>query len=206
MDPRLRDSLEEVLRDRRAALLDRVVEEEADLAAIEAERTAELVERAQNEEAARLLARLDEQTRREILEIDEALGRMRAGTYGRCSACEDAIAAARLRSLPATTLCLPCAEQVELRHVVSSGRHPVSHPPDLGSLSNREIEELVRRAVREDRQIDDADLRIHYRRGVVRLDGSLPTDAAHDRLRALLEERFGFREIVDRSDVAGKRA
>ena len=68
------------------------------------------------------------------------------------------------------------------------------------------IEELVRRAVREDRHIDDDDLRIHYRRGILRLDGTLPSDEAHERLRAMLDERFGFREIVDRLDAGRKQA
>ena len=206
MDVRLRDSLEEWLRDRRAALLGRAAEEEADLAAIEAERSVELVERGQNETAARLLARLDDQTRRELHEIEEALDRMAAGHYGRCSACEAGIPVARLRALPATALCRRCAEQAELRHVAPSASHPVARPLDLGSLSNREIEELVRRAVREDREIDDEDLRIHYRRGVVRVDGTLPTAEAHGRLRAVLEDTFGFREIVDRVEIAKRRA
>ena len=55
-------------------------------------------------------------------------------------------------------------------------------------------------------EIDDDDLRIHYRRGMLRLDGTLPTDAAHERLRALLDETFGFREIIDRLDIVGKPA
>ena len=205
MDARLRMTLEELLRDRGAALLERAAEEEADLAAIEADRTAELVERGQNQATARLLVRLDDQTRREIHEIDAALERMRSGAYGRCSACGDAIVAARLRALPATALCLRCAEHAELRHVCAGSR-PVAHALALGALSNREIEELVRRAVREDRHIDDDDLRIHYRRGVLRLDGTLPTNEAHERLRVLLDETFGFREIVDRLDVDKRRA
>ena len=204
MDARLRTTLEELLRDRRAALLERAAEEEADLAAIEADHTAELVERGQHRMIARLLARLDDQTRREIHEIDTALGRMRAGDYGRCSACGDAIPAARLRSLPATALCRRCAEQAELWHVAHSGR-PVAQPLDLNALSNREIEELVRRAVREHRSIDDENLYVHYRRGVMRLDGTL-TAEAHERLRALLEETFGFREIVDRVEIVKARA
>ena len=205
MDARLRTTLEELLRDRRAVLLERAVEEEADLAAIDADRAAELVERGQNQVTVRLLARLDDQTRREIHEIDVALDRMRAGDYGRCSACGQNILAARLRALPATASCLQCAEQAELRHAFSGSR-PVAHPVALGALSNREIEQLVRQGVREDRQIDDDDLRIHYRRGMLRLDGTLPTDAAHERLRALLDETFGFREIIDRLDIVGKPA
>ena len=42
-------------------------------------------------------------------ELDRATERLRAGTYGRCDRCGDAIAPERLEALIATTLCLPCA-------------------------------------------------------------------------------------------------
>jgi osmotically-inducible protein OsmY len=125
---------------------------------------------------------------------------MRAGEYGRCSACEGPIAAARLRALPATALCRRCAEVAERRHVAPA-RRPVARPVDLGELSNREIEELVRQTVREDPRVDDEDVRIHFRRGVVRLDGTMPTAEAHERLRDVLEGILGLREIVDRIEI-----
>ena len=201
MDARVRDSLEAVLRDRRAALIERAAEEEADLAAIAAERAVELVERCQDESTARLIARLDDQTRREILEINAALDRMAESRYGRCTACDEPIATARLRALPATTLCLPCAEQAERRHAGRVPSRPIARQPDLGSLSNREIEELVRRTVREDRRIDDDDLQVHYRRGVLRIAGIVPSEAQRTMLRGLLDEVFGIHEIVDHVDV-----
>jgi len=198
MDARLRDSLEGVLRDRRAALLERAADEEADLAAIAAERATELVERAQDVGTARLIARLDDQARREILEINAALDRLVEGSYGHCTACGEPIATARLRALPATTQCLGCAEQAERRH----GRaRAIARPTDLAALSNREIEELVRRTVREDRRVDDEDLQIHYRRGVLRIAGTVQTAAAHTALRDLLEESFGFRDVVDHVQI-----
>lgn len=195
MDARLRDSLEGVLRDRRAALLERAADEEADLAAIAAERAAELVERGQNAGMAGLIARLDDQARREILEINAALDRLVEGSYGRCGACGEPIAVARLRVLPATALCLRCAERAERRY----GRAgTVARPTDLSVLSNREVEEFVRRTLREDRRIDDEDLQIHYRRGVLRIGGTVPSAAAHAALRGVLEDDLGFRDVVDR--------
>jgi DnaK suppressor protein len=44
-------------------------------------------------------------------EIDEALMRFDAGTYGRCERCGDAITEARLAAMPAARLCMSCASK-----------------------------------------------------------------------------------------------
>jgi DnaK suppressor protein len=44
----------------------------------------------------------------EIREIDDALARIHAGTFGRCESCGHAIPAARLEAIPYARLCLPC--------------------------------------------------------------------------------------------------
>lgn len=44
--------------------------------------------------------------RRLLLQIDDALARIEAGTYGRCERCGDAIEAERLEAIPYATLCL----------------------------------------------------------------------------------------------------
>jgi RNA polymerase-binding transcription factor DksA len=45
----------------------------------------------------------------ELGELEAALARLEAGTWGRCERCEGAIGRDRLRALPETRLCLPCA-------------------------------------------------------------------------------------------------
>jgi RNA polymerase-binding protein DksA len=42
-------------------------------------------------------------------QVDEALGRIKAGTYGRCIQCAKPIPVARLEALPYTKLCVNCA-------------------------------------------------------------------------------------------------
>jgi RNA polymerase-binding transcription factor DksA len=205
VDHRLRHTLEAALRDRRAVLLGRVAREESDLTTIAAERSAELIERGQSAGIGRLLSRLDDQARREVLDVDAALDRLLAGRYRRCTACNDTIPAARLRALPATALCLACAVDAERRHAHPTPARPVAKPPDLASLSNREIEDLVRRAVREDRRIDDDDLQIHFRRNVLRLAGTVPGEAHHAALRGLIDDVFGIREVVDRVEIRPDR-
>ena len=48
-------------------------------------------------------------------QIQEALGRLDAGRYGRCEECDGAIAKPRLQALPYTRLCIECARKSESR-------------------------------------------------------------------------------------------
>lgn len=86
---------------------------EADLHAIEEDRESEWLERAQEEAAKRLLARLDDRERTELEEIQHALGKIAAGLYGACESCRAPIDAERLRAIPAARLCLACKQRKE---------------------------------------------------------------------------------------------
>jgi RNA polymerase-binding transcription factor DksA len=46
-------------------------------------------------------------------EVSDALGRLDAGTFGRCEECGDPIAKARLQALPYTRYCIACARKLE---------------------------------------------------------------------------------------------
>ena len=59
-------------------------------------------------ERAQLSALLDH-ARRRLVELDTAVARLLAGTYGTCERCGQAIAAARLEALPAAARCVSCA-------------------------------------------------------------------------------------------------
>jgi DnaK suppressor protein len=55
---------------------------------------------------------------RDILwQIDEALRRIEAGTFGECERCGEEIADARMRANPATTLCIDCQAELESEQV-----------------------------------------------------------------------------------------
>jgi DnaK suppressor protein len=73
----------------------------------------EIEEEAQKAELAKLFAQLDEREQQEIEEIDLALSKMAAATYGVCEGCRKPIPLARLEALPATPHCLDCATQKE---------------------------------------------------------------------------------------------
>ena len=49
-----------------------------------------------------------------LKEVESALHRMEAGTYGLCGRCGDEIDFARLKAVPQATLCMTCQRQAEL--------------------------------------------------------------------------------------------
>lgn len=49
----------------------------------------------------------------ELGEIDQALKRLRKGTYGRCEGCGGKISAKRLNALPCSSLCIECQREKE---------------------------------------------------------------------------------------------
>jgi RNA polymerase-binding transcription factor DksA len=53
-----------------------------------------------------------------VSEIDQALDRIDAGTYGRCIACGIAIPDERLRAVPWAALCVPCSAKPAKSKVV----------------------------------------------------------------------------------------
>jgi RNA polymerase-binding transcription factor len=69
---------------------------------------ADAEDRASESENREVLDRLSVAERDELQAIRGALGRIREGTYGRCSSCGKDIAPARLETLPYTTLCVSC--------------------------------------------------------------------------------------------------
>ena len=56
---------------------------------------------------------LQQQTRRTLEMVEEALERFEKGTYGICVDCHTLIDKARLEAIPYTPLCLRCAERRE---------------------------------------------------------------------------------------------
>lgn len=66
-------------------------------------------EQALAEEIADVLVRLSERERGVVLEIDEALTRLDAGTWGLCEVCKEPIGKPRLTAMPEARRCLDCA-------------------------------------------------------------------------------------------------
>lgn len=62
-----------------------------------------------------------------LKKIDEALERIKAGTFGLCEKCEEHIELKRLEARPTTTLCVSCKEEEEkLEKLHIDGHKPKS--------------------------------------------------------------------------------
>jgi DnaK suppressor protein len=70
-------------------------------------------DRATVEEGRNWSLRLRDRDRRLIGKIEEALARLEAGAFGKCTACGKPISAARLRARPVTDLCIDCKTEAE---------------------------------------------------------------------------------------------
>ena len=57
-----------------------------------------------------VVSALETEAVNELADIDAALQRLDAGTYGSCSDCGEDISLARLEARPAATLCVDCAD------------------------------------------------------------------------------------------------
>jgi RNA polymerase-binding protein DksA len=58
---------------------------------------------------------LEENSEHVLAEIDQALGRIEAGTFGTCRSCEEPIDPRRLEALPWATQCIGCRRRDERR-------------------------------------------------------------------------------------------
>lgn len=109
------EQLRQKLLAQRRVLFRKVADVEDDLRWLDTNVEPEIEEEGQEENIARLLARLDDRGKREIEAIDRALARMASGDYGRCEVCGQGIPPARLQAMPAAETCVSCAERREGR-------------------------------------------------------------------------------------------
>jgi RNA polymerase-binding transcription factor DksA len=76
-------------------------------------RDIELEEEAQKADLTAVFGQLDDLEKQEIEDIDLALTKMAAATYGACEKCRKTISLKRLETLPAARLCKRCARAAE---------------------------------------------------------------------------------------------
>ena len=108
--PRIaRSSLEQLLVTRRNQLLqDSMLRRQADYDLAE---RADWIDLAQHAQETEITAHLRQNQFRLLRAIEEALQRIRKGTFGVCTNCGKRIGRARLRAVPWTRLCLGCKQQ-----------------------------------------------------------------------------------------------
>lgn len=107
--------VEAVLRERRREALSRLAGTDAERAAVVSASREQVADDEHDPEGStiayerRLLDALTHDMRERVVEIDAALGRLAAGTYGTCTRCRRPIPPERLRALPAARTCVTCA-------------------------------------------------------------------------------------------------
>ncbi|HWC05554.1 MAG TPA: TraR/DksA family transcriptional regulator [Methylomirabilota bacterium] len=108
LDHAARQELHARLRAARSQLLRTASMTEEELATLEAREPGAAIEGAARDESIGILARLEDRERHEIEEIDAALARLRASTYGTCESCGGRIPLPRLQAMPTTRYCVTC--------------------------------------------------------------------------------------------------
>ena len=79
------------------------------------------------------IAALASQARERLDEVDAALARLDAGSYGRCVRCGEPIAPGRLAVRPAAPACIRCAERGPRLGLSQACRTPVTRRSDSPS-------------------------------------------------------------------------
>ena len=95
------------------ALFRQAATTEEDLLWLETDIGLESREHSQQEKILRFLDQMDTRLKAEIEVIDLALVRLNMGQYGRCEKYRGEISDAQMHALPATTLCVDCAQANE---------------------------------------------------------------------------------------------
>lgn len=117
-DRKFLEEMQRRLLERRAALVRSAQGTQRELEALKGqERLPELEEGAQAASAEYVLTQLSDATRREVLQIDAALSRLDAGTYGECVDCGGEIGRDRLRAVPYALRDAECADRAEAREL-----------------------------------------------------------------------------------------
>jgi DnaK suppressor protein len=116
MNNRLVKELGATLRRKRSSLLlQEIVGSQNEVEPTLEDRESELEESAQKDRMTRLESRLTERGQTLLRQIDDALERIDAGTFGECERCGNDIGHARLKAMPTAALCIDCATALEKR-------------------------------------------------------------------------------------------
>jgi len=90
---------------------------------LEEERYPDIADESANFRSREILERLSAEGRRQMEEIDAALGRIGSGEYGQCFDCGEAIPHARLEAYPMARRCIACQGEWE-RERPAGASHP----------------------------------------------------------------------------------
>jgi len=120
-------NLHAILVKRRDALRSALAGDLSLLRELRSESPGDLIDAAYDSAQDEISSQLAEVESRELASIENALERMKDGTYGQCEVCGCRIPMARLDALPYATMCIACQRDVE-----RYGGPPASRSGGLG--------------------------------------------------------------------------
>lgn len=127
--------LREILIRRRDALRKALAGDLSLLKELRQQTSGDMVDAALDAAHDEISSQLAEVESRELGNIENALERMRDGSYGACEMCEEAIPMARLQALPYATLCINCQREAEKSGAgAGSGNQWGRGVPDIDSF------------------------------------------------------------------------
>lgn len=101
------------LEDARRDLLRTLTLTDGELSTLESHQAGPWAEDAATATVRDILSRLEGRQKHELDEIEDALGRLGSGAYGRCQACGVAISPERLWAMPTARHCVECQRKLE---------------------------------------------------------------------------------------------
>lgn len=106
-------NLRAILVKRRDALRSALAGDLSLLKELRSESPGDVIDAAYDSAQDEISSQLAEVESRELANIENALERMKAGTYGQCEVCGGRIPLARLNALPYATVCIECQRELE---------------------------------------------------------------------------------------------
>lgn len=106
-------NLRAILIRRRDALRSALAGDLSLLKELRSESPGDVIDAAYDSAQDEISSQLAEVESRELASIENALERMKAGTYGVCEVCNGKIPMARLDALPYATMCIACQRELE---------------------------------------------------------------------------------------------
>jgi RNA polymerase-binding protein DksA len=100
-------TIKKSLEERREVLMERISRVKTGMTE---EHSADWSEQAQERQNDEVLEAIGNESRNELTQINQALGRIESGDYTNCSHCGEGISLKRLEAVPYTHFCINCAE------------------------------------------------------------------------------------------------
>lgn len=163
------------------------------------EREVEFQENAQKDGLLEPMSSIDDSEKKQLDAIVNALKKIDIGGYGFCERCGREIDPERLDVLPWAPLCSTCQADAEGGSRSESGEEEENPalPPDLEGLQDDDILRYVLNELEEDGRVDLEEVTIECDRGVVHLDGFLPSEAQHQILLEIILDGIGIGSLTD---------